>query len=91
MSFNINRSAPTANRPPDPSDFTNFPPLATNSQFFNNINKAHFNQIQTPTSGNMHYKSALGGRVQGYEKNKIKLQPRKHEILKGKPVVTFTN
>ncbi|WMV57519.1 hypothetical protein MTR67_050904 [Solanum verrucosum] len=38
----------------------------------------------------MHYKGALGGRVQGYEKNKIKLQPRKHEILKGKPAVTFT-
>uniref|UniRef100_M1DL29 Uncharacterized protein n=1 Tax=Solanum tuberosum TaxID=4113 RepID=M1DL29_SOLTU len=51
MSFNINRSAPSANRPPDPPDFNNFPPLATNSQIFNNINKTQFTQIQSPTSG----------------------------------------
>lgn len=90
MNFNFNRSASTANRPPDPPDFTNFLPLATNSQTFNNINKTHFNQNQIPTTGNMLYKGALGGRAQGYEKNKIELQPRKHEILKGKPVITFT-
>ncbi|WMV10227.1 hypothetical protein MTR67_003612 [Solanum verrucosum] len=86
MSLSISLPCAPPSIHPDPPDTTNFPPLTARTT----TDKNPITEQGTKFTDLSSYAEALNPRAQTTNKVSIKLNPRRREIINGKPIVVFT-